>query len=167
MQTSHTKLEEMKFDPRPGRLRLLLVGIVFSFLTAGFIHETKSRLEFTTITDPRFLVETIFIALLLLSGAGFLVSYLLLQHRLSFTEKGIHRRTLWPPRFIAWSNVRRAQISNFKGYFALELSVSKRRWICIPLLEYRRSASLMTEIRKRLPVQVVMSEQDLARLRDE
>ena len=93
MQTSGTKLEDMDFKPRLPLLRLAILLIVFCFLTFGFITNTKSRLEFTPITDPGFLSESVFVGLLLLLFLGFMLSYLLLQFRLRFTEEGIRRRT--------------------------------------------------------------------------
>ncbi|MBX3278455.1 MAG: hypothetical protein KF868_10685 [Acidobacteria bacterium] len=167
MQTSRTRLEDMDFKPRTPFLRLALILLVFSFFTFVLITETKSRLEFSPITDPNFLAETVFVVLLLLLFSGFMLSYLLLQFRLRFTEEGIHRRTLLKPRLIRWDDVKRAQVSGVRGYFALELWVSRRRCVLVPLLEYGRGRSLLAEIRKRLAVEVEVSERNLAVLREE
>ena len=45
-------------------------------------------------------------------------------------------------------------VSRGGTFLLLELCVNRRRWVWIPLLQYRRSASLFAEIRKRLVVEV-------------
>lgn len=136
-----------------------------------FILETKTQLEYNSITDLGFVGETVFVGLTLLSFISFMLSYLLLQHRLRFTEEGLHRRTLLKPRFIPWRDVKRARMGSIaiKGgtILLLELCVYKSRWVWIPLLEYRRGASLFEEIRNRLPVEVEIRRGAQELLRDE
>lgn len=171
MQTSRTRLQEMDFKPRLPRIRLTLLLLAFGFLTFAFVTDTKTRLEFRSITELDFLAETVFIVVVLLSFITGMLSYLLLQHRLRFTEEGLHRRTVFKPRFIAWKDVKRARMGyvTVRGgtLLLLELCVNRRRWIWVPLLEYRRSASLFAEIRKRLPVEVEISGRALEILKDE
>jgi hypothetical protein len=163
---SKPKLEEMDFGARPDFLRLTLACLIFSFLGYLFYLDTVSRLKDTPVTDPQLVVEKVTVSLFLLATFGFIVSYALLPQRLKFTEEGVIRRTLLPPRFIPWVAVRRAQIGSYKGYYALELWVSGWRWVCVPLLQYKKGASLLDEVRWRLPVEVVASERQLARLSD-
>ena len=161
----------MDFKPRLPLFRLTALLLAFCFLTFAFITDTKYRLEFKSITELGFLAETVFVGLTLLSFIGFMLSYLLLQHRLRFTEEGIHRRTLFKPRFIAWKDVKRARMGSvaIRGgtLLLLELCVGRWRWVWIPLLEYKRSASLFGEIRKRLPVEVEIRGRAEELLRDE
>ena len=89
--------------------------------------------------------------LMVLAVPALLASYLTLPLRLTFTEEGIRRRTVLPPRFVAWHSVRAASLGAARGHFWLELKVGQWRWICIPLSDYRRAASLLSEIRARLP----------------
>jgi hypothetical protein len=171
MQPSRTRFEEMDFKPRLPLFRLILLLLVFCFLTWVFINETKTQLEYKSITELGFLAETIFIGLVLLSFIGFMLPYLLLQYRLRFTEEGLRRGTLLMPRFIPWGAVKRARLGSvaIRGgtFLMLELCVSRWRWVWIPLLEYRRSASLFGEIRKRLTVEVEINGRAQELLRDE
>jgi hypothetical protein len=171
MQTCRTRFEEMDFKPRLPLFRLTLLLLLFCFFTWVFIKETKTQLEYKSITELGFLAETIFIGIILLSFIGFMLPYLLLQHRLRFTEEGLYRRTLLTPRFIPWSEVKRARLgvvaSRGGAFLMLELCVSRWRWVWIPLLEYRRSASLFGEIRKRLTVEVEINRRAQELLRDE
>jgi hypothetical protein len=159
------RIEEIDFRPRLPVVRLVLACLVFGFLSWIFVRE--KWLEFNMVdrpTSPGVLVEVVGIGLLILAGFGFITSFLLLQFRLRFTEAGIRRLTLFGPRFIPWGGVRAAQLGSYKGYIALELLVSRRRWVCIPVLEYGRGAHLLEEIRRRLPVEVRASERQLALL---
>ena len=171
METSRIRLEDMDFRPRLSVLRLTLLLLVFSFFTFVFITETKTRLEFRSITELGFLAETIFVGLILLSFICFTLPYLLLQHRLRFTEEGLHRWTVFKPRLIPWRDVKRARmgfvVSRGGTLLLLELCVNRRRRVWIPLLQYRKSASLFAEIRKRLAVEVEIKGRALELLRDE
>ena len=160
-----SRIEEIDFRPRLPIVRLILACLVFGFL--GFIFVREKAFEFSMAgraNSAGLLIESIGIGLLMVLAFGFTVSFLLLQFRLRFTEAGIRRLTLFGPRFIPWSSVRGAQLGNYKGYLALELFVSRRRWICIPVLEYGKGFQLFEEIRKRLPVEVHASDGQLAML---
>ena len=161
----------MDFKPRLPLVRLTLLLLVFCFFTFAFITDTKTRLEFRSITELGFLAETVFVGLVLLLFIGFTLPYLLLQHRLRFTEEGLHRWTLLEPRFIPWRDVKRARmgfvVSRGGTILLLELCVNRWRWVWIPLLQYKRSASLFAEIRKRLAVEVEIRGRVQELLRDE
>lgn len=171
MLTTRTRFEDMDFRPRLPLFRLIITLFAFCFLTFIFINETKNSLEFRSMSEPGFLTETVFVSFLLLSFLTLVLSFLLLQHRLRFTEEGLYRRTLFQPRFIAWKDVKRARmgLATMKNgrLLLLELCVSRWRWVWIPLLEYRKSASLFAEIRNRLPVEVEIRGGADEMLRDE
>lgn len=171
MQTTRTRFEDMDFKPRLPLIRLTLLLLVFGFLTLGFILETKTQLEYKSISELGFLAEKAFVGLVLLSFIGLMLPYLLLQHRLRFSEAGIQRLALFKPRFIPWKDVKRARLGfvTVRGgtLLLLELCVGRWRWVWIPLLQYRRSASLFTEITKRLSVEVEVRGRAQELLRDE
>ena len=161
----------MDFKPRLPVFRLTLLLLLFCFFTFAFITDTKTRLEFRSITELGFLAETVFVGLLLLSFISLTLPYLLLQHRLRFTEEGLHRWTVLKPRFVPWGDVKRARlgfvVSRGGTFLLLELCVSRWRWVWIPLLQYGRSASLFAEIRTRLAVEVEIRGTAQQLLRDE
>jgi hypothetical protein len=166
LTTHETRIEEIDFGPRLPAVRLILSCLVFCVLAFAFV--SQKWVDFNLAGHPMAadLAETVGVGLLLLLSFGFIASFLLLQFRLKFTEAGIQRLTLFSPWFISWNSVEAARVGSFKGYLALELWVSRRRWICVPLLEYRRGDRLLAEIRKRLPVEVQVSEKQLSQLRD-
>jgi hypothetical protein len=166
LTTHETRIEEIDFGPRLPAVRLILSCLVFGILAFAFVNQKWA--DFSLVGRSLFgdLAETIGIGLLLLLSFGFIASFLLLQFRLKFTEAGIQRVTLFPPWFIPWDSVRAARVGSFKGYLALELWVSKRRWICIPLLEYRKGDRLLAEIRRKLPVEVQVSDTQLSQMRN-
>ena len=147
-------------------MRLILSCLVFGVLAFAFV--SQKWVDFNLAARPMAadLAETVGVGLLLLLSFGFIAGFLLLQFRLKFTEAGIRRLTMFSPWFIPWESVRAARVGSFKGYLALELWVSRRRWICVPLLEYRRGDRLLAEIRRRLPVEVQVLEKQLSQLRD-
>jgi hypothetical protein len=161
------RIEEINFHPQLPVVRLALSCLAFGFLFWSFIDECGDKLRQGARTDTAFLVETACISLFLLGGFGFVTSFLLLPFRLRFTEKGIRRLTLLPPRFVPWSAVLAAQVGSYKGYLWLELWVSRMRWVSVPLMEYRKGAELLAEIRQRLPVEVRVTEEQIAHLREE
>ena len=171
MQTIRTRFEDMDFEPRLPLFRLILLLLVFCFFTFAFITDTKTRLEFRSFSELGFLAETVFVGLLLLSFISFTLPYLLLQHRLRFTEEGLQRWTLLKPRFIPWGDVKRARmgfvVSRGGTFLLLELCVNRWRWVWIPLLQYRKSAILFAEISNRLTVEVEISGKARELLRDE
>jgi hypothetical protein len=161
-----SRIGEIDFLPRVPVVRLVLTCLAFGVLGWAFVNEMW--FEFQLTGPPNFgdLVEAVGISLLLLASFCFITSFLLLQFRLKFTEAGIHRLTLFGPRFIAWGSIQSASVWNLKGYVCLELHVSRWRWVCVPLLEFKRSGQLLREIESRLPVDVRASENQLALLSD-
>jgi hypothetical protein len=135
-------------------LLLTIVCLIFcalGWLAFNDIRQTVGiQLEQGDALAPGILAEIAVIVLMLFSVPAFLVLHLTLPLRLTFTEKGIRRRTVLPPRFIAWDRVRGASLGVWRGHIWLELKVGRWRSICIPLSDYRRAASLLAEIRERL-----------------
>ncbi len=160
------KIDEIDFRPRVPGVRLVLSCLAFGVLGWAFSNETIFKFQIVGQLTLSYLVEVIGISLLILGGFCFVTSFLLLQFRLRFTETGIRRFTLLGPRFIPWGSVRAAQLESFKGYLMLSLWVSRWRWIYVPLMEFRSSARLFEEIRKKLPVEVRVTENQRALLRD-
>jgi hypothetical protein len=164
--TQETRIEEIDFRPRLPVVRLILSCLVFGVLAFAFVSQKWVDFNLADRSMASDLAETVGIGLLLLLSFGFIASFLLLQFRLKFTEAGIQRFTLFSPWFIPWNSVQAARVGSFKGYLALELWISRRRWICVPLLEYRKGNRLLAEIRRRLPVEVQVSEWQLSQLGD-
>ena len=159
------RIEDIDFLPRVPIVRLALTCLVFGILGWAFANDTWFEFQLAGRLTRGDLVEAIVIGLMLLVIFCFITSFLLLQVRLRFTEAGIRRLTLFGPRSIQWSDVRAAQVESVKGYLVLGLWVSRRRWVCVPLLEYRRGARLFSEIRKRVPVEVRASDKQLTLLK--
>lgn len=163
-----TRLDTTDFGPRAPYARLALACAAFGTLGFLFALETRNAVTFGAAATPGFLVERAGIALMLVAGFSLVLLHLLLPLRLRFTDAGIVRRTIFRPRFVAWRSVTGARLTSFKGNVWLELKVAGRRtWIVVPVGEYRRPASLLAELRRRLPVEVQHADGELAaRLRD-
>lgn len=164
-----TRLDTFDFGRRFPYGRLALLCAAFGALGFLFTLETRNAFTYNSPVTTGFLVERACIASLLLAVFSSLLLWLLLPFRLRFTEAGILRRTVFRPRFVPWRGVAGARLSSFKGNVMLELKVTGRRtWIVVPVGEYRRPASLLAQIRRRLPVEVQHADGGLAaRLKDD
>ena len=164
-----TRLDTIDFGPVFPLFRLALLCAGFGALGLLFALETRNVLAYNSPVSAGFFVERAFIAAMLLSAFAPLVLWLLLAFRLRLTEAGILRRTVFGPRFVPWKNVTAASLTGFKASVMLELRVTDRRLpLLIPLTEYRRPATLLAEIRRRLSVEVQDPGGQLAaRLKDE
>ena len=150
-----TRIDTVDFGPRFPFGRLALACAAFGALGFLFTLETRNAFTYGLPITTGFLVERAGIALMLLAAFSFVALHLLLPLRLRFTEAGILRRTLFRPRFVPWQGVTRARLSSFKANVMLELNVTGRRLpVLIPLADYRRPATLLAQIRGRLPVEV-------------
>ena len=161
-----SRIEHIDFLPRVPVVRIVLTCLAYGVLGWALMNEVWFELQLAGRPVLGDLVETVGTGLFLLGSFCFISSFLLLQFRLRFTEEGIRRLTFFGPRFIPWGSFLAAQVESWRGYLVLGLWVSKRRWICVPLLEFKKSASLLEEIKSRLPVQVQVSEKQLALLGD-
>lgn len=159
----------MDFRPRVPYVRLALACAAFGALGCLLALETRNAFVYGVPVTAGFIVERAGIASFLLLVFSFVVLHLLLPLRLRFTEAGIIRRTIFRPRFVPWQDVAGARLTSFKGNVWLELKVAGRRtWIVVPAAEYRRAASLLAELRRRLPVEIQHADGELAtRLKDE
>lgn len=164
-----TRLDTTDFRPRLAYGRLALACAAFGALGYLFALETRNAVKFGLPITNGFVAERAGIASFMLLVFSFLVLHLLLPLRLRFTEAGIVRRTLLRPRFVPWRGVTGARLTSFRGNVWLELKVAGRRtWIVVPVADYRRAASLLAEMRRRLPVEVQHADGELAaRLKDE
>jgi hypothetical protein len=150
-----TRLDDRDFGPRLPAVRLALACAAFGALGFLFALETRNAYTYGVPATPGFVFERVGIALMLLAAFSCIALHLLLPLRLRFTEAGIRRRTLFRPRFVPWQNVEGARLASFKGGVWLELKVAGRRtWIIVPVAEYRRAATLLAELRRRLSVEV-------------
>lgn len=152
------KIEQIDFGARIKVLPLLAVSPFFVF------YALMCWLEIRRFPDSEdYSLEIFWVLPLVLIFLVAVVSLSTLAKGMKFTEKGIRRRTVLPPRFIEWKNVEAAQITRLNPKnIALELRVNRRRWIHIPLLDFKNAALLLSEIRKRLPVEIAVEEKDLA-----
>ena len=150
-----TRLDTIDFRPDFPFFRLAFLCVGYGMLCLGFALETRNVFTYNSPVTTGTIVERVLIGAMLLSVFASLVLWLLLPFRLRFTEAGILRRTLLRPHFIPWQSVTGASLSTFKASVMLELRVTGRRLpLLVPLTEYRRRATLLAEIRRRLPVEV-------------
>ena len=158
----------MDFGPGFPLFRLALACAAFGALGFLFALETRNTLTYNSPVTPGFWAVRVGIASFLLLAFSSLALHLLLPLRLRFTEAGLARRTVFRPRFVPWRSVTRARLASFKGSVSLELSAAGRRLpFLVPLTEYRRPATLIAELRRRLPVAVEHADGELgARLGD-
>ena len=163
-----TRLDTTDFRPRFPAGRLALACAAFGALGFLFALETRNAFRFGLPVTNGFLAERAAIASFMLLVFSGVVLHLLLPLRLRFTDAGLARRTIFRPRFVPWRSVTGARLTSYKGGVWLELKVAGRRtWIVVPVGEYRRAASLLAELRRRLPVEVQHAGGELAaRLKD-
>lgn len=154
------EIEQINFGARANYLPLLFTSPFIIFSTWLAWHEITRLIN----SEANASFEILLVMPLLMIFITFCVSYTLLAKGLKFTEAGIYRRTVFPPRFITWSSIEAARITYFRQNVVLELRVNRWRWIIIPLLDFRYNALLLSEIRKRLSFEFVVSERDLAML---
>ena len=164
-----TRLDTTDFRPVFPLFRLAFLCAGYGMLCLLFALETRNAFTYNLPITTGFVVERVAIGAMLLSVLAGLVLWLLLPLRLRFTEAGLVRRTIFRPRFVPWQGVTAASLTSFKASVWLELRVTARRLpVLIPLTEYRRPASLLAELRRRLPVEVQDPAGQLAaRLKDD
>lgn len=163
-----TRLDDKDFGPVLPAVRLALACLAYGALGYLFFLDTRNTVAYNPPVTTGFVVERALIFAFGLLVFSFVVLHLLLARRLRFSESGIVRRTVFRPRFVQWKDVTGARLASYKGSVSLELKVVGRRlWITVPLSEYRRPASLLSEIRRRLGVEVQHADGPLAeRLKD-
>lgn len=164
-----TRLDTIDSGPRVPVIRLALACLAFGSLGFLFFLDTQNTIKYNSPATAGFWVERASIAAFMLLVFSLIALHLLLPLRLRFTEAGIARRTLFGPHVVPWKNITQARLGNFKGYVMLEMKIVGRRlWISVPVSEYRRPASLLAELRRRLPVAVQHADSHFAaRLKDE
>jgi hypothetical protein len=150
-----TRLDTRDFGPRTPYGRLALGCLAYGTLGYLLYLDTQNTIKYNSPVSAGFLVERACILAFMLLVWGAIVVHLLLPRRLRFSEAGLVRRTFFGPHFVPWASVKTARLGSFRGYVMLEMKVpGKRGWVSVPVSEYRRAASLLAEIRRRLPVPV-------------
>lgn len=164
-----TRLDTIDFRPDFPFFRLAFFCVGYGMLCLIFALETRNQFTYDLPVTTGFVVERLVIGAMLLGVFVMLALWLLLPFRLRFTEEGLRRRTIFGPRFVPWHGVTRARLSSFKQSVMLELNAKGRRLpLLVPVSEYGRRATLLAEIRRRLPVEIEDPAGQLAaRLKDE
>ena len=148
------RIEEMDFKPR--RLFASVLGafvtVVFgAFLTVFATNIYRELLDPTTTLDRWGWIVG---GLVTLSLALLLLHIITLPFRISFAEDGVSVRSIFGRRFVPWSAVRSATVASAKGGVNFLLRTGRVRGVLIPVGSYKRGASLVAEVAKRLPVPV-------------
>jgi hypothetical protein len=162
------KIEGINFEPHKG-FAIFMIGlsVIFTlvFGTVGAVNVYRQLRDPTSISDffgwlGMFLVAVTCSALMLYVST--------IVHRTTFYEAGILVLGLGGRRFVAWSAVRSASLGRFKGTVELALRADGRRFpISVPLTSYKKSLTLLAEIRRRLPVAISDPGNIAATLRDD
>jgi hypothetical protein len=143
-------------------LFVLLYGLFFgSALYIGLQDIVNHASEWTGW------LEAGFILIVYLLGALLLLFYAIFSpYRFAFKEEGISVMTWRGRRFYRWGDIRKASLTSHKGSVDLVLHAGSLRYITVPLFAFKKSATLFTEIRQRLPIPVAASERHLSLISD-
>jgi hypothetical protein len=149
------RIEDINFEPHRG-FAVFMIGLSVTFTlvfgTIGAVNVYRQLRAPTLGTDffgwlGTFLVTVACAALMLYVST--------IIHRTAFYEAGILVLGLRGRRFVPWSAVRGASLHRFKGTVELALRADGRRFpVSIPLTSYKKSVTLLAEIRRRLPVAI-------------
>jgi hypothetical protein len=153
--THRMKIEDIDFEPHRG-LAIFAVGVsvVFTlvFGTIAVVNVYRQIREPTTLSNFFGWLSTFVITF---ACSGLLLYFTTAVYRIAYYESGIIITGLGGRRFVAWSTVRDARINQFKGNIELALRAEGRRFpFSVPLNSYKKQATLLAEIRKRLPVPI-------------
>lgn len=149
------KLEDIDFEPHRG-FAIFMIGlsVVFTlvFGTVGAVNVYWQLRQRTSTSDFFGWLGTFLVAV---TCAALMLYVSTIVHRTTFYEAGILVLGLRGRRFVPWSTVRGASLHRFKGTVELALRADGRRFpVSIPLTSYKKSVTLLAEIRRRLPVPI-------------
>jgi hypothetical protein len=165
------RIDDINFQPQKPIIRSIVWAVFFTFMLFALFSDyqryftTDELTSVQPVFDLEFWVNLILEIVVFVTGIVLVISWLRFPFQLHFTEQGIRRRTLLPPKFVSWNAVLAAKMSRYKGNLWLDLQISAKRWVVVPLLEYGKSEDLVTAIKERLPVDLYISPQDMERLR--
>jgi Bacterial PH domain len=149
------KIEDMNFEPRRGfAIFAIALSVIFTlvFGTVAVVNFYRQLREPTSTLDVFGWLGTLVVAL---SCSALLLYVSTAIYRIAFHEAGVVILGLRGRRFVPWSAVRDARVNRFKGNVELALRADGRRLpVSIPLNSYKKSLTLMAELRRRLPVPV-------------
>jgi len=149
------KIEDIDFKPHRGfAIFAIACSVVYALVFGAIVlvNVYRQLREPTTTSDffgwlGTFVVTFACVALLLYFSTA--------VYRVAFHESGIIVLGLRGRRFVPWGAVRAAQVNRFKGTFELALRADGRRFpLSVPLSSYRKQATLLAEIRARLPMPI-------------
>ena len=151
------RIEEMDFRPRrlfASAMAVFVAAVFGVFLTVFAVNIYRSLREPTNALDRWGWIGG---GLVTLSLALLLLHVITLPFRVSFAEDGVSVRSIFGRRFVAWSSVRGAMVVCSKGGVHLLLRTGRVRGVGIPVGDYKRGASLVAEVSRRLPVPVAVT----------
>ena len=111
--------------------------------------------------------QALLVLLYLLAGYAILLYGVFGAHRFRFSDAGCEVFTWRGRRAFSWHDVRRAQLSSFKGSLELALVFGARRLVSVPLTSFRQGASLLDFIRSRVSVPITATAVQLAMIADD
>jgi hypothetical protein len=147
------KIEDMNFEPRKG---IVISSIVFSVLV---------NLVFGTIIGVNLYRQLrsptadfwgwVGAAAVTFACISLLLYFTTATYRIAYHEAGLVLLGLRGRQFIPWLAVTGARLNRYKGNIELALDAGGRRFpVSVPLSSYKKQATLLAEIRKRLPVAI-------------
>ncbi|HVG29676.1 MAG TPA: hypothetical protein VM864_08265 [Pyrinomonadaceae bacterium] len=161
------KIEDIDFETR--KVFAVVMG-VFVALVFGVFGTVFAVNIYREVRDPTTALDLWgWIGGGVITGALalLLLHIITLPFRISFAEDGLRVRGLLGRRFVPWSGVRSAAISSHKGNVGLSLRTGRLRGVSIPVSSYKRQATLVAEVSKRLPVPVSVSPTVAAFIKDD
>ena len=149
------KLEDMDFEPHRGFVNFTIAfAVVYTFVFGAIavVNVYRQLREPTSTGDVFGWLGTLAVTS---ACVALLLYFTTAVYRISYYESGVVIHGLRGRRFVPWGAVRAAQLNRFKGSVELALRADGRRLpASVPLTSYAKQATLLAEVRKRLPVPV-------------
>jgi len=145
----------MNFAPRKGLVITTLVMSAFVTLVFGTIVAVNVYWQLRDPTPTSDFWGWLGAAVVTYSCIAMLLFVTTATLRIKYDESGLMIFGLGGRRFVPWSAVMHAHVNRFKGNVELTLKAEGRRMpISVPLTSYQKAATLLEEIRRRLPVAI-------------